>query len=257
MKSVCDPFICCPSILLTSPIGKHVYNEIKQTALDEYTLCQNSVGDLSAEDKEYLDELNGRELSLDALDAELTRLESKLNMLQVGNRGAIAQYERLKADIAKSRATIEGKEQEIARLDTASEEVKSRWEPEIERIAKSISKEFQKSFKAIGCSGEVEVAKHDDFAKWEMHIKVKFRESESLQLLTNQRQSGGERAVSTVFYLMGLQSMAQAPFRVVDEINQGMDPRNERLVHSRMVSIACKEHTSQYVHRILLYSSQS
>lgn len=40
--------------------------------------------------------------------------------------------------------------------------------------------------------------------------------------------------------------MAKAPFRVVDEINQGMDPRNERMVHERMVEIACKEHTSQY-----------
>ena len=45
---------------------------------------------------------------------------------------------------------------------------------------------------------------------------------------------------------MALQSLARAPFRVVDEINQGMDPRNERLVHSRIVSIACAEHTSQY-----------
>lgn len=45
---------------------------------------------------------------------------------------------------------------------------------------------------------------------------------------------------------MSLQSMARAPFRVVDEINQGMDPRNERMVHERMVEIACKEHTSQY-----------
>ena len=45
---------------------------------------------------------------------------------------------------------------------------------------------------------------------------------------------------------MALQSMAQAPFRVVDEINQGMDPRNERMVHERMVEIACHEHTSQY-----------
>ena len=25
-----------------------------------------------------------------------------------------------------------------------------------------------------------------------------------------------------------------------------MDPRNERMVHERMVEIACKEHTSQY-----------
>lgn len=40
--------------------------------------------------------------------------------------------------------------------------------------------------------------------------------------------------------------MAQSPFRVVDEINQGMDPRNERMVHERMVEIACREHTSQY-----------
>jgi len=45
---------------------------------------------------------------------------------------------------------------------------------------------------------------------------------------------------------MALQSLARAPFRVVDEINQGMDPRNERMVHSRMVNIACQEHTSQY-----------
>ena len=38
---------------------------------------------------------------------------------------------------------------------------------------------------------------------------------------------------------MALQSLARAPFRVVDEINQGMDPRNERIVHERMVDIAC------------------
>ena len=73
-----------------------------------------------------------------------------------------------------------------------------------------------------------------------------FGPHEELQLLDAHRQSGGERAVSTIFYLMSLQSLARAPFRVVDEINQGMDPRNERMVHERMVNIACKEHTSQY-----------
>lgn len=38
---------------------------------------------------------------------------------------------------------------------------------------------------------------------------------------------------------MSLQALTRSPFRVVDEINQGMDPRNERLVHKRMVDIAC------------------
>lgn len=64
-------------------------------------------------------------------------------------------------------------------------------------------------------------------------------ESEPLTILDSHRQSGGERAVSTIFYLMSLQTLTRSPFRVVDEINQGMDPRNERLVHKRMVGIAC------------------
>lgn len=43
---------------------------------------------------------------------------------------------------------------------------------------------------------------------------------------------------------MSLQSLTRSPFRVVDEINQGMDPRNERLVHKRMVGIACGTESS-------------
>ena len=45
---------------------------------------------------------------------------------------------------------------------------------------------------------------------------------------------------------MSLQSLTRSPFRVVDEINQGMDPRNERLVHARMVSIATGNDDQQF-----------
>ena len=72
------------------------------------------------------------------------------------------------------------------------------------------------------------------------------REHEPLTILDSHRQSGGERAVSTIFYLMSLQSLTRSPFRVVDEINQGMDPRNERLVHARMVSIATGNDYQQF-----------
>jgi chromosome segregation ATPase len=71
------------------------------------------------------------------------------------------------------------------------------------------------------------------------------RDHEKLQLLTGQRQSGGERAVSTILCLMSLQSLARAPFRVVDEINQGMDPRNERMIHEQIVKSASMAGTSQ------------
>jgi len=59
-----------------------------------------------------------------------------------------------------------------------------------------------------------------DFSKYGVQIRVKFRDSEELQALNAQRQSGGERSVSTMLYLMALQGITSCPFRVVDEINQ-------------------------------------
>ena len=44
-------------------------------------------------------------------------------------------------------------------------------------------------------------------------------------------------------YLMALQEMTRSPFRVVDEINQGMDERNERLVFDRIVQSCCGDKT--------------
>ncbi len=56
--------------------------------------------------------------------------------------------------------------------------------------------------------------------KYGAQIRVKFRDGEALQALNAQRQSGGERSVSTKLYLMALQEETSCPFRVVDEINQ-------------------------------------
>ena len=51
-------------------------------------------------------------------------------------------------------------------------------------------------------------------------VKVKFRDSEPMKDLDACHQSGGERSVSTMIYMLALQELAQVPFRVVDEINQ-------------------------------------
>lgn len=40
-----------------------------------------------------------------------------------------------------------------------------------------------------------------------------------------------------MLYLMALQELCPVPFRCVDEINQGMDPTNERLVFNMMVEL--------------------
>ena len=60
----------------------------------------------------------------------------------------------------------------------------------------------------------------EDYEKYGIAIKVKFRDTEQLRDLTAHRQSGGEKSVSTVLYMMALQEMTHVPFRCVDEINQ-------------------------------------
>lgn len=228
--------------------AKGQMNRAKQEALDDGEVVKKLLeeDDLTSEDREYLRALNERALSLEDLDLEIDVIQGRLSLLHEGNPNAIRDYERRAKEIEVLQKTIQEKQVKMDHLETAIEEVKAKWEPALNEVVEKISAAFSESFEKIGCAGEVKVSKTEDFDKWEIQILVKFRESEKLQILTNQRQSGGERAVSTVFYLMALQSMAQAPFRVVDEINQGMDPRNERLVHHRMVNIACQEHTSQY-----------
>jgi chromosome segregation ATPase len=43
-----------------------------------------------------------------------------------------------------------------------------------------------------------------------------------------------------------LQAFSKAPFRLVDEINQGMDAANERMVHELLVRSASQTNAPQY-----------
>jgi len=47
-------------------------------------------------------------------------------------------------------------------------------------------------------------------------------------------------------YLESLMSLSRTPFSLVDEINQGMDQRNERAVHNLLVASTCKGTAGQF-----------
>ena len=74
---------------------------------------------------------------------------------------------------------------------------------------------------------------------------MRFRSGQELQELSRGVQSGGEKSVTTAVYMMALQELTQVPFRCVDEINQGMDERNERLVWGQLLGV-CKKYQAQY-----------
>ncbi|OJD18472.1 hypothetical protein AJ78_01528 [Emergomyces pasteurianus Ep9510] len=203
--------------------------------------------------------------SVDQLEADIDSEKAALELAGEGNSNVIKEFEHRQQRIDKLKEHLSEFQTNLNELDEAIAEIRGKWEPRLEALVQQISDAFSDSFARIGCAGQVSIDKAEDvmpehgnfalsstqanngsggtntsdFDQWSIRIQVKFRENENLSILDSHRQSGGERAVSTIFYLMALQSLSASPFRVVDEINQGMDPRNERMVHERMVDIAC------------------
>ncbi|OCL06970.1 P-loop containing nucleoside triphosphate hydrolase protein [Glonium stellatum] len=198
------------------------------------------------EEEEAIHTELGGNLTITELNSEIESVTTRLDLMSDGNPNAIREFEKRARDIEAMQKKLDELNGNLVHVQEEIDLVRAQWEPQLDVLVSQISDGFSKNFEKIGCAGQVSVHKDEDFDQWAIQIQVRFREHEQLSILDSHRQSGGERAVSTIFYLMSLQSMARSPFRVVDEINQGMDPRNERMVHERMVDIACQEHTSQY-----------
>ncbi|KAJ7078123.1 P-loop containing nucleoside triphosphate hydrolase protein [Mycena belliarum] len=184
--------------------------------------------------------------SMEELQTELEKQEANLEMNMNTNPGVVEQYEKRKRDIEVLQNTIEGRKCQADMMEARIKTARDNWEPALQELVASIGKKFSAAFDRIGCAGEIRVRPEEAYDQWAIDILVKFRDTEKLQLLTGQRQSGGERSLTTILYLMSLTEEARAPFSLVDEINQGMDQRAERMVHNLMVEVTCKPDSTQY-----------
>ncbi|KAJ2233259.1 Structural maintenance of chromosomes protein 5 [Coemansia sp. RSA 1722] len=223
-----------------------------------------------------------RDVSCEELEIELSTCRQRLSM--AANSGLSArvmeQYAERKAQLENVEAEHDRTLVQLRSIRKQKCSLRRQWETPLEQIIQRISENFTRMFDYIGCSGEVRLKRvgdgvvsavepdtaapdqedeedsqqqqqqqprdDEDYGSWGAEIRVSFRSNEDLQALDNHRQSGGERAVSTIVYLQSLQSLVAAPFRVVDEINQGMDQRNERLIHALIVDTACQPDVGQY-----------
>jgi hypothetical protein len=226
-----------------------------------------------AETEAPLTDENGRELplksQLEALDVQhLNDVEAAHEeaMLKadsiVANPAVIRQYTELKEKIEAKQTELDSlvnsKDNELSTIELK----KKAWETSLQNNVAKINALFTKYMAIMGFTGEVGLIKgktsdsqneNGNFKEWGIQIRVSFREGTKAQVLSAQVQSGGERSVSTIMYLMALQDMMVSPFRCVDEINQGLDERNERMVFRRIVANSTREpkscptdHSGQY-----------
>ncbi|KAJ2850517.1 Structural maintenance of chromosomes protein 5 [Coemansia brasiliensis] len=261
------------------------YNESKTQAKMCLEETRRVTEDMSDEERQAVRAAQDerRDMTLEELEIELTTCRQRLSL--AANSGLSArvmeQYEERKQQLAHMETSTYELEHSLRKIRKKKLALRRQWEQPLSEIISKIGEQFSHMFDQIGCMGEVSLLRAGDgvvvpeeaavdateegssstqrpngsmavvrddqnYGSWGVEIRVAFRKSEALQVLDNHRQSGGERAVSTILYLQSMQCMVAAPFRVVDEINQGMDQNNERMVHEIIVDTACRKGSSQY-----------
>ncbi|XP_077240474.1 structural maintenance of chromosomes 5 [Tasmannia lanceolata] len=184
--------------------------------------------------------------TIEELEAAIQDNISHANSILFLNHNILEEYESRQHKIDNIAAKLEVDNKELQGCLSEIDTLKENWLPTLRNIVSQINETFSRNFQEMAVAGEVSLDEHDmDFDKFGILIKVKFRPAGQLQVLSAHHQSGGERSVSTILYLVSLQDLTNCPFRVVDEINQGMDPINERKMFQQLVRASSKQNTPQ------------
>ncbi|XP_016084943.1 structural maintenance of chromosomes protein 5-like isoform X1 [Sinocyclocheilus grahami] len=186
--------------------------------------------------------------TLDEIDAMLNEEKTRAECFTGLSDTVVEEYNRRELEIKNMEKELDDKTNALRTYRQNIAEAKERWLNPLKQLVDQINKRFGDFFRSMQCVGEVDLhwENKEEYDKYGIRIRVKFHSSAPLHELTPHHQSGGERSVSTMLYLMALQELNRCPFRVVDEINQGMDPVNERRVFNIVARTACGVNTSQY-----------
>ena len=203
-------------------------------------------------EKEYglTRDIKARLEGLPATEAELEDrigvLEASINQIIV-NSDDLEEFQRVEIEIRELQKKVEAEGAELEGKESYEAGLRGQWLPPLRDLVDKVNATFTRNFAQIGkgCAGEIRLHEADKYEHFEVQIWLKFRAQSELALLTSSHQSGGERSVATILYLISIQDLTAVPFRVIDEINQGMDPRNERLVFKQLVESSCRPGTPQ------------
>jgi chromosome segregation ATPase len=215
------------------------YEALKQRSIEKKRQLEPSTKELLA----IFAELPN---TIEELEINIQHCETRIEQLFIQNEHILAEFDQRKAKIAELELAVANNQTSNERDIKRIEEIEQTWLPKLELSIKKINDKFKEHMAAINCGGEIRLEKKDDYDLWEIQIWVSFRKDKPLSLLDSKIQSGGEKSVSTMLYLISMHDMTSCPFRLVDEINQGMDTSNERNIFDRVVESSCKKNLPQY-----------
>ncbi len=215
---------------------KHLDNELIQALMDlkEYVNKAEKVGQRVVPIKTSIDILeelrvtDGHLAALVDVSADIERMYESYSKL----------YLELKE---KARVVAENREKAMEEVNTRMEA----WRNVVHRLLDQVNGKYRKILTEAYAVGEVKLTNDEDIEEAGLEIFVGFKGVKPVPL-NAYTQSGGERSMATITFLLALQTYVHSPFRAVDEYDVHMDPKNREIIANLLVS-SVADSDSQYL----------
>lgn len=186
---------------------------------------------------DYKAEINSLPETIEKLMAKRFQLEGINKELDL-NKNIKSQYTEQTNNYVKKQEEQELIKLQINKLLKICKDIKTTIINNVMEYIPPINNKFKTMFAKFDYAGEIrlnhtneEIENENEInlGRFELELFVKFEPQGKLEKLSFERHSGGEKSLSTILFLLALQNSAHG-FRLVDEINQGMDYTNEKKV---------------------------
>ncbi|UCD96770.1 MAG: hypothetical protein JSV35_01560, partial [Candidatus Bathyarchaeota archaeon] len=108
------------------------------------------------------------------------------------------------------------------------------WKTVMKDLLENVSIKYRQILAQTQALGEVNLTNEHDIEAAGLDVLVGFKGSQ-LVPLDAYTQSGGERSMATISFLLALQQHVQSPFRAVDEYDIHMDPKNRETIGNLLI----------------------
>jgi chromosome segregation protein len=167
---------------------------------------------------------------------EIKSVEGALKIYEDVDEEVEETYKYYKSLFEEVREKLEKHRRYRAELETQLKRRIEVWRRKITDLVDRVSREYSSLLSGVGARGYVRIVNIDDVERAGLEILVGFGEGEE-RVLDAYTQSGGERTLATMLFLLALQGYIKSPLRAVDEYEVHMDPRNREVVMNYLLDV--------------------
>jgi chromosome segregation protein len=122
----------------------------------------------------------------------------------------------------------------------------ARWREVLTVFLEKLTARYHEILSTVAAIGEIRLISSRDIEKCGLEILVGFKGNKPTPLDAF-TQSGGERSIAMMAFLLALQQHITSPFRAIDEFDVHMDPKNREVVTQLIMSSSKAMTEGQYV----------